>query len=208
MERKKYFINGESDARKCGMFDAFYASGESEYGGINVLADGTLRIDFLAKNLSNCELIRFHNEPLKIYALHLESDCYAILLRGMVDMDVIIDPNIYPDNRIEKIQEKNTCLCFLVDTASNVICGIKTLRLGSKAISFICQNAKRMRDIGFSARKCGAAYSMRILPYSATELMNRAVYYGKQDGSVTTQNLIIYKFESSKNLPDSSPPLS
>ena len=121
-------------------------------------------------------------------------------------MDVIIDPNIYSDNRIEKIQEKNTCRCFLVDTASNVICGIKTLRLGSKAISFICQNAKRMRDIGFSTRKCDAAYSMRILPYSATELMNRAVYYGKQDGSVTTQNLIIYKFESSKNLPDSSPP--
>ena len=99
MERKKYFINDESDARKCGMFDAFYASGESEYAGVNVLADGTLRIDFLAKNLSNCELIRFHNEPLKIYALHLESDCYAILLRGMVDMDVIIDPNIYSDNR-------------------------------------------------------------------------------------------------------------
>ena len=105
-------------------------------------------------------------------------------------MDVIIDPNVYSDNRIEKIQENNKCLCFLVDTASNIICGIKMLKLGSKAISFISQNAKRMRDIGFSTRKCDAAYSMRILPYSATELMNRAVYYGKHDGSVSTQNLV------------------
>ncbi|MBQ7793443.1 MAG: hypothetical protein IJ366_02880 [Clostridia bacterium] len=190
MERKKCSINGESDARKCGMFDAFYASGDSEYAGVNVLADGTLRIDFMARNISNQEINNFNNEPLKIYALHLESDCYAILLRGMVDMDVIVDPNLYPDNRIEKIQEKNRCLCFLVDTASNSICGIKTLKLGSKAISFISQNAKHMRDIGFSTRKCWTAYSMRILPYSSDELVKQAVYYGKNGGSVSTRNLI------------------
>ena len=49
MENRKFTINGESNPKKCGVFDEFYESGASEYSGINVLEDGTLRIDFLAK---------------------------------------------------------------------------------------------------------------------------------------------------------------
>lgn len=189
MENRKFTINGESNPKKCGVFDEFYESGASEYSGINVLEDGTLRIDFLARHLSRHEINNFHTEPLKVYGLHIGNDCYAILLRGMVNMDVIIDPSLYPDNRIEKVKEKNECICFLVDTASNVIMGIKFLRLNNMAISFVANNLKRMNDMGVNETYCAMAYINRIIPYTAKELVRCATYYGKSDGSVSTENL-------------------
>ena len=189
MENKKYTINGESNPKKCGMFDDFYNRGISEYAGVNVLEDGTLRIDFLAKHLNRQEIENFHNNPLKVYGLHIGNDCYAILLRGMVNMDVMIDPSQYADNRIEKIKERNECVCFLVDTASNAIKGIKLLRLDNNAISFVANNLKRMNDMGVNAMHCALAYINRINPYTAKELVRRATYYGKSDGSVSTENL-------------------
>lgn len=189
MEKRKCTINGESNPKKCGVFDEFYKSGASEYSGINVLEDGTLRIDFLVRHLSRREVDNFRTQPLKVYGLHIGNDCFAILLRGMVDMDVIIDPSLYPDNRIDKVKEKNECICFLVDTASNVIMGIKFLRLDNKAVSFVADNLKRMKDKGVSAMDCYLAYNNRIIPYTPKELVRHATYYGKSDGSVSMKNL-------------------
>lgn len=190
MENRKYTINGESNPKKCGMFDDFYNMGFSEYAGVNVLEDGTLRIDFLARHLSRHEVDNFHTKPLKVYGLHIGNDCYAVLLRGMVDMDVIIDTSMYSDNRIEKVKEKNECICFLVDTASNVIMGIKFLRLDNKAISFVADNLKQMADMGVNAMDCYLAYTNLVAPYTPRELERRATYYGKSDGSVSTENLL------------------
>lgn len=189
MENRKYTINGESNPKKCGMFDDFYNMGFSEYAGVNVLEDGTLRIDFLARHLSRHEVDNFHTKPLKVYGLHIGNDCYAVLLRGMVDMDVVIDTSMYSDNRIEKVKEKNECICFLVDTASNVIMGIKFLRLDNKAISFVADNLKHMAGMGVNAMDCYQAYKSRIIPYTPKELERRATYYGKSDRSVSTENL-------------------
>lgn len=189
MENRKFTINGESNPKKCGVFDEFYESGASEYSGINVLEDGTLRIDFLARHLGRHEIINFHTEPLKVYGLHIGNDCYAILLRGMVNIDVIIDPSLYPDNRIEKVKEKNECICFLVDTASNVIMGIKFLRLENKAVSFVADNLKRMKDMGVNVMDWYLEFNNRIIPYTPKELMMRATYYGKSDRSICTENL-------------------
>lgn len=72
MENRKYTINGESNPKKCGMFDDFYNMGFSEYTGVNVLEDGTLRIDFLARHLSRPEVNNFHTKPLKSMACILE----------------------------------------------------------------------------------------------------------------------------------------
>lgn len=190
MENRKYTINGESNPKKCGMFDDFYNMGFSEYTGVNVLEDGTLRIDFLARHLSRPEVNNFHTKPLKVYGLHIGNDCYAVLLRGMVNIDVIIDPSMYSDNRIEKVKEKNECICFLVDTASNVIMGIKFLRLDNKAISFVADNLKQMADMGVNAMDSYLAYTNLIVPYTPRELERRATYYGKSDGSVSTENLL------------------
>lgn len=190
MENRKYTINGESNPKKCGMFDDFYNMGFSEYAGVNVLEDGTLRIDFLARHLSRHEVDNFHTKPLKVYGLHIGNNCYAVLLRGMVDMDVVIDTSMYSDNRIEKVKEKNECICFLVDTASNVIMGIKFLRLDNKAISFVADNLKQMADMGVNAMDSYLAYTNLIVPYTPRELERRATYYGKSDGSVSTENLL------------------
>ena len=189
MENRKYTINGESNPKKCGMFDDFYNMGFSEYTGVNVLEDGRLRIDFLARYLSRTEIDNFHTKPLKVYGLHIGNGCYAVLLRGMVNMDVIIDPSLYPDNRIEKVKEKNECICFLADTGSNVIMGIKFLRLENKAISFVANNLKHMADMGVNAMDCYQACKSRIIPYTPKELERRATYYGKSDRSVSTENL-------------------
>ena len=192
MENKIFTINGENNSKKCGMFEDFYKSGAAEYTGMNILEDGTLRIDFLVRHLNRREIDNFHNEPLKVYGLHIGDDCYAILLRGMVNIDVIIDPTIYPDNRIQKIKEKNECICFLVDTASNSIMGIKFLRFNDKAISFIADNVNRMEIMGKDTIDCQLAYAERVIPFSPKELLKRAVYYGKSDGSVSTNNLCTF----------------
>ena len=112
-----------------------------------------------------------------------------MLCRGMVNIDAIIDPSIYPDNRIEKIKDRNECICFLVDTACNTIMGIKFLHLNDKAISFIGDNVKRMDDLGKDTMQCQIAYYNSVIPYTHKELVKRAVYLGKSDGSVATNNL-------------------
>ncbi len=187
-------INGMSDARKCGLFDHVYLTHPIKgftYAGINILCDGSLEIDCFMPCVSKQETEDFMNKPIRFYKKDLPNGTISISIRGAISGDYIIDPTIYPDNRIERITERKWCSMFLVDTADNKILGIRICILNDETYETIYDVLQTMLNRGCKSFDAVTGFQDYVLPFSSNKFIKNASYFGREKGSYRTPNLLV-----------------
>lgn len=187
-------INGISDARKCGLFNHVYLTNPIKgftYSGINILCDGSLEIDCFMPRVSKREAEDFMNKPIRFYKKDLPNGTISISIRGAMSGDYIIDPTIYPDNRIELITESKWCNMFLVDTADNQILGIRICILHDETYETIYDVLQTMLNRGCKSVDVITGFQDYIVPFSPNRFIKNAFYLGREKGSYRTPNLFV-----------------
>lgn len=100
-------------------------------------------------------------------------------------MDVIIDPTIYADNRISKINTQKFCLAFLVDTETDTIVATRVLCLGDNFYNKLSQSLNKMIELGITTEDMLSAFWEYINPKDLDECLKGARYIGKDHHSYT-----------------------
>ena len=190
-----FVINNTSDASKCGLFEHIYSDYINKgfsYSAINILSDGSLEIDCFMPHISQREAEDFMNKPVRFYKKELPNGAISISIRGAVIGDYIIDPIIYPDNRIELIVETSWCNMFLVDTEDNSIKGIRFCILSDEIYEAIDGALQIMLGRGLKSIDLVLAFKKYIAPFSPSKFIQRATYLGREKGNIRTQNLTTF----------------
>ena len=193
-EATTYTINGISDADKCGLFNHIYFVHQIKnfkYTGINILGDGSLEIDCFMPHVSKTEAEDFMNKPIRFYKKDLPNGTISISIRGAMIADYIIDPTIYPDNRIELITETKCCSMFLVDTSNNKILGIRICILQDEIYETIYDVLHTMLNRGCKTIDAITGFQKYVIPISPSKYIKNASYLGREKGSYRTPNLFV-----------------
>lgn len=187
-------INGISDASRCGLFDHVYSVHQIKgftYSAINISCDGSLEIDRFMPHVSKQEAEDFMNKPIRFYKKELPNGTISISIRGAMSGDYIIDPTIYPDNRIELIAETKCCSMFLVDTSNNKILGIRICILQDEIYETIYDVLHTMLNRGCKTIDAFTGFQKYVIPISPSKYIKNASYLGREKGSYRTPNLFV-----------------
>lgn len=188
---EKCSVNGVYNPREIPLLKSCMAAADRDggYANMNIAPDGTPMIIAAFPNVSKKEVNSFYSKELKIYALPVDGDRYnALLFRGALDFDAIIDPTIYPDNRMELLRNQPMGVMFLIDSLENKICGIKTLSLSETVRNRIANDAESMKIQGVTTYRIMRTYMNEILPFTPEDLGAKSIFLGKSRG-ITTRNL-------------------
>ena len=188
-------INGKANANECEVFEHIYKQykGAFTYSAINITDDGSIEIDCFMPRLSEIEVSDFLNKPLRVYKKVLPNGVVVFSLRGAISQDSIIDPTIYPDNRVAKLVEANSCTAYLVDTDSNRILGIRMYSLGNEIYNAISEALNDMSEKRCTSLDAFMAYQKYVIPISPSNFVKTATYIGREKGSVRTQELTMFR---------------
>ena len=158
------------------------------YSGINVKADGTLSIDLLFPNVTPKEIADFMNKPVRVLQKEHSNGAYTISVRGMCTIDAVIDPNIYPDDRISKIIEPKLCYAFLVDTRKDTVVAFRVFRLNDNVYKEIGRACAAMLENDCTTADIMAGWKNASL-LSSKQLEQLSVYLGRDVANINTKFL-------------------
>lgn len=158
------------------------------YCGINVQQDGTLTFDFLGPNITQKEISDFMNKPVRVLQKRHWNGTYTVSIRGMCEMDVVIDPNIYPDDRISKISEPKLCYAFLVDTRKDTVVAFRVFSLSDNVYKEIGRACTAMLECGCTTADITAGWN-NVALLSPKQLEQVSVYLGRDVANIKTELL-------------------
>lgn len=184
----KTTINGTTNARKCGLFNSLYNAHNCKgfcYSGINILENGTIRIDVFLPSITKEEIHNFRKAHFKFYQNELPNKTISTHIRGGAITDAIIDPTIYADNRISKINTQKFCMAFLVDTETDTIVAARVLCLGDNFYNKLAQSLNKMIELEITTEDILSAFWEYIDPKDLDECLKGARYIGKDHHSFT-----------------------
>ena len=184
MTVKHYSINGTNRPSEIPLFSyVYYYMGE--YAGINIGEDGEISITFIAPHLTEEEIRSFFEESFKIFSvpLNVGGTYKGIAIRGAITLDAIIDPNIISKKAIDNISAVKPVTCYLIDSAKDMIEGIRLIYLNERTTSFIKENLESILNNNVSTSEIKKAYEKGILSYSPKQLIKRSTLIGKSTGS-------------------------
>lgn len=167
---------------------------EVNYGGININGDGSLSLTSVVPRLRKQEIEDFNHRSLFFYRYMTPENIPILSVRGATSIDVIIDPNIYPDDRVYKIvnHESNIMDMLLLDSHRDKICAIRSVGIEKQVQEQIEADAKMLLENGVSSFDITSTYNNRLLTKTPQEIEKEAEYIGKSFSSILTKNLIIY----------------
>ena len=173
-----------------GVYNALGWSRGFSYSGINVKADGTLSIDLLFPNVTPKEIADFMNKPVRILQKEHACGTYTVSVRGMCTIDVVIDPNIYPDDRISRISETKLSYAFLVDTCKNTVVAFRVFSLSDNVYKEIGRACTAMLENGYTSADITAGWENASL-LSPKQLEQLSVYLGRDVANIKTEQLFL-----------------
>lgn len=160
------------------------------YSALNVLADGTMELDQFTPKITAKEIADFMNKPVRILQREQPNGTYTVSFRGLTTVDAMIDPTIYPDDRIAKISEPKLCYAFLVDTYKDTVVAFRVFTLSNKVYEEIGRACTKMlaRGCTTSDVMAGWNYATRFSPDA---LEKASVYLGRDVSNLKTEHLMI-----------------
>lgn len=190
IETIKVGTNARELQRFAGVFSELGRYKGFSYSGINVQADGTLSFDLLFPNVTPKEIADFMNKPVRVLQKEHPNGTYTISVRGMCTIDGVIDPNIYPDDRISKISEPKLCYAFLVDTRKDTVEAFRVFSLNNSVYEGIGRACTKMLERGCTTANIVDGWNNASL-YSPKELERLSVYLGRDVTNIKTGHLFL-----------------
>jgi len=175
-------------AQKLKMFEAIYKNrphGNFEYIGLNIAEDGTLLVCCFIPNIRKIEIDHFMNKKTKFYSYDIDDTISALLLRGGVSCDQILEP-IYPDNRIDLIPQNRDMLMVMVDTATDEVKAFRMCELPVKVCEAVVENYTKLKQAEVSQAELYEVLKTEIFSRTPERLEQLGRYIGKENNSITS----------------------
>ena len=172
-------------------FHTFCPYGEGEYVALNVMEDGTLAMLFAVSDLTEEETHDFLNKNVKFFSRRLTQNVHATLIRGAFSYDGIVDANLYSDDRVDLITQKQEMVLFLVDTKDGILKGIRMCTLPQALCENLTEDMKATLNCDASGAELNEAWST-LFSQSPAILIKYSRYLGKEAMSIRTKELNIY----------------
>ena len=179
-------------ARNLKMFEAVYKNcpyKNFEYTGLNIAEDGTLILCNFIPNIRKIEIDYFMNRKTKFYNFDVDNTISALLLRGSVSCDQILEP-IYPDNRIDLISQNKEMLMVMVDTATDEVKAFRMCLLPDRVCQTIVENLNKIKQANISQENLLRSLTTEIYSRTPERLEKLGRYIGKESNSITSAKMM------------------
>ena len=149
------------------------------YAALNINADGSIMLNCSIPHVHRDEINDFEYRTLSFYSYPVEGELSALLVRGAFSMDIILDGNIYPDDRIERMICPNNSLVHMYqsDTMSGKITAIRTVYFPDELRLKLQQMIKS--NMNYTTRDIQNSYPKHIFKMTPNQLEEASTYMGK-----------------------------
>lgn len=190
-----YTVSIGANARECGAFDGIYnmyrGAKVFSHTGIDLQDDGTLCFSIFIPLPHENEIEYFNNKPVKMFQRELENGTYSTSVRGFFTMDVVFDPSVYPDDRVDRILDGKLCMAYMVDTITDTIVGIRCFKLSDRAYKEFHKSCVKMMERGCTTYDALEGLQRYVLPVPVERLEKISVYIGRDTANIRTDNLVM-----------------
>lgn len=106
-------------------------------------------------------------------------------------MDVIFDPSIYPDDRVDRVLDGKLCMAYMVDTITDTIVGIRCFKLSDRAYKEFHKSCVKMMERGCTTYDAIEGLKRFVLPVPVERLEKISVYIGRDTANTCVGNLVM-----------------
>ena len=129
------------------------------------------------------------NRKTKFYNFDVDNTISALLLRGSVSCDQILEP-IYPDNRIDLISQNKEMLMVMVDTATDEVKAFRMCLLPDRVCQTIVENLNKIKQANISQENLLRSLTTEIYSRTPERLEKLGRYIGKESNSITSAKMM------------------
>lgn len=162
------------------------------YCGINFQELGYMHIFQAMPKIRKDEVNDFLYRTVKFYEYRLPNDVIAVLLRGAASADLVIDPSIYPDDRLSHLNDEECSISAMIqyDILKDKVTALRMIQTPEAVRKRLMEICNHNYELGLDRKS--AFYTMKkyVYPFTPQELERSATYIGCEEKSVITKSIV------------------
>ena len=191
-----FTVNNTTNAYECGAFDEYYKmygpKSRCEFFTLHVDSNGEFSLLVFKNNVSENDVNAFLTKPLRVYRKEFPNGIITTSLRGMVNDDTVHIPYSSPvDLRRVKLYDKKIT-CFLIDSVTDEIKGIRIIGLSFETIYQIISDWIAIEESGLTVEEISMSLNNDVYCHSLDEIKKRSDYVGKNTSSIVAKNIHMF----------------